>query len=162
MLAHTGGFGLRDPRVAPGNDSDGFFFSDGRLKHLRACENTDGEWGALSFPPAGISLLIKKLFCKGRHVPNRTTDAKLGNMLSYYPGSTKVFPSLYITAGAHGLPITSNKTSTKHRSIISRNSVFLARACFPQCSPDFSCGKHCFQNKFLFQRCKLCFRFREF
>lgn len=100
MLAHTGGFGLRDPRVAPGNDSDGFFFSDGRLKHLRACENTDGEWGALSFPPAGISLLIKKLFCKGRHVQNRTTDAKLGNMLSYYPGSTKVFPALYITAGA--------------------------------------------------------------
>ena len=138
------------------------FFSDGRLEHLRACENTDGEWGALSFPPAGISLLIKKLFCKGRHVQNRTTDAKLGNMLSYYPGSTKVFPALYITAGAHGLPITSNKTSTKHRSIISRNSVFLARACFPQCSPDFSCGKPCFQNKFLFQRCKLCFRFREF
>ena len=76
------------------------FFSDGRLEHLRACENTDGEWGALSFPPAGISLLIKKLFCKGRHVQNRTTDAKLGNMLSYYPGSTKVFPALYITAGA--------------------------------------------------------------
>lgn len=68
--------GLRAPRVSPGNDSDGFFFSDGRLKHLRACENTDGEWRALSFPPAGISLLIKKVVLQRQTRPKQDNRRK--------------------------------------------------------------------------------------